>query len=223
MTRKFCLVLFFVGILTAAASAQQDREPTLISAPRPVYPKEAKDALIGGRISTQITISETGEVVSIGDIVGPAPLCDSGSGDSRLAALRASVREALKEAKFSPAIKDGNPTRATIWVGSTFDPFEDFKTGKKRIINSGVINGKALRLVKPEYPPAARAVRASGAVSIAVVVDERGKVFSADAVSGHPLLRSSAVRAACSSKFSPTTLEGNPIRIAGVITYVFAP
>ena len=91
------------------------------------------------------------------------------------------------------------------------------------MINSGVVNGKAVSLPKPEYPVAARAERASGAVSIKVVVDENGGVFTAEPVSGHPLLRSAAVRAACRAKFTPTFLDGKVVRVAGIITYNFVP
>lgn len=95
------------------------------------------------------------------------------------------------------------------------------ETGKK--ISGGVLNGKAISLPKPPYPPAARAVRASGAVSIQVLIDTTGDVFSAHAVSGHPLLRSVSVTAACGARFAPTTLEGNPVKVSGVITYNFVP
>lgn len=92
-----------------------------------------------------------------------------------------------------------------------------------KTINGGVLNGKASKLPKPAYPPAARAVRASGAVSVQVLIDENGEVFSATAVSGHPLLRSASAIAACESRFSPTQLSGNPVKVAGIITYNFVP
>ena len=80
-----------------------------------------------------------------------------------------------------------------------------------KIISGGVVNGKATNLVKPPYPAAARAVRASGAVNVQVTIDENGNVISASAVSGHPLLRAAATSAARSSKFSPTLLSGQPV------------
>jgi len=88
-------------------------------------------------------------------------------------------------------------------------------------ISGGVLNGKAISLPKPAFPPAARAVGASGAVSVQVLIDEEGSVVSANAVSGHPLLRAAAVQAAQGAKFAPTTLQGHPVKVAGVITYNF--
>ena len=90
-------------------------------------------------------------------------------------------------------------------------------------VSGGVLNGKAVSLPKPPYPAAARAVRAAGAVSIQVLVDEQGQIFSASAVSGHPLLRAAARNAACEAVFSPVYLGGNPVKVSGVITYNFVP
>jgi TonB family protein len=90
-----------------------------------------------------------------------------------------------------------------------------------RTISGGVVNGKARSLVMPKYPEAARAVGASGAVSVAVTIDLEGNVISANAVSGNPLLRAAAEEAARESKFYPTLLEGQPVMVTGTIIYNF--
>ena len=91
-----------------------------------------------------------------------------------------------------------------------------------KTISGGVLNGKATNLVKPAYPAAAKAVRAEGAVNVQVTIDEQGNVISAAAVSGHPLLRAAAVNAARASKFSPTRLSGQAVKVTGVIVYNFS-
>ncbi|MBK9165015.1 MAG: energy transducer TonB [Acidobacteria bacterium] len=88
-----------------------------------------------------------------------------------------------------------------------------------RPISGGVLNGKAVSLPKPPYPAAARAVRASGAVTIQILVDEDGTIFSAQGVSGHPLLRQASRMAACEARFNQTRLQGKPVKVQGVITY----
>lgn len=90
-------------------------------------------------------------------------------------------------------------------------------------ISGGVVNGKAVNLVKPPYPAAAKAVRAAGAVNVQVTIDEQGNVISAQAVSGHPLLRAASVQAARASTFSPTLLQGQPVKVTGIIVYNFVP
>jgi TonB family protein len=93
--------------------------------------------------------------------------------------------------------------------------------GEPIIVSGGVLNGKAISLPKPSYPDAARAERASGSVVIQVLVDEEGKVISARAVAGHPLLLKESERAARQARFKPMKVEGKPVRVTGVITYLF--
>jgi len=88
-------------------------------------------------------------------------------------------------------------------------------------ISGGVLNGKAISLPKPAYPPIARAAHASGTVTVQVLIDENGSVVSAKAVSGHPLLQAVAVAAARQARFSPTKLSGQPVKVTGVIQYNF--
>jgi protein TonB len=88
-------------------------------------------------------------------------------------------------------------------------------------ISGGVLNGKAISLPKPAYPPIARAAHASGTVVVQVLIDENGNVVSAHAVSGHPLLQGAAVGAARQARFSPTKLSGQPVKVTGVIQYNF--
>ncbi|HJS52368.1 MAG TPA: TonB family protein [Pyrinomonadaceae bacterium] len=92
-----------------------------------------------------------------------------------------------------------------------------------KTVSGGVLNAKAISLPKPPYPPAAKAVRASGAVTVQVLIDEDGNVVSATAVSGHPLLRAAAVAAARGARFTPTSLGGQRVKVSGVITYNFVP
>lgn len=91
----------------------------------------------------------------------------------------------------------------------------------KTIVSGGVLNGKAISKPQPPYPAIAKAARASGTVTVQIVVDESGRVISASAVSGHPLLQQSAVAAARQARFSPTLLSGQPVKVSGVITYNF--
>ncbi|RMH31749.1 MAG: energy transducer TonB [Acidobacteria bacterium] len=90
-----------------------------------------------------------------------------------------------------------------------------------KVVSKGVINGEAISLPQPPYPPAAKAVRASGDVTVQVTIDEQGNVISAVATSGHPLLRQAAVDAAKRAKFKPTLLSGQPVKVTGIITYKF--
>lgn len=89
-------------------------------------------------------------------------------------------------------------------------------------MSGGVLNGKALNLPMPPYPDAAKRMRTSGVVVVEVVVDETGKVISAQASNGPLGLRDAAVQAALKARFSPTKLSGQPVKVSGVISYKFS-
>lgn len=86
---------------------------------------------------------------------------------------------------------------------------------------SRVLNSEAKLLPRPNYPPLAKQIKLQGTVSVQVLIDETGKVVSAKAVTGHPMLVPEAVKAAMGARFSPTMIGDTPVKISGVITYNF--
>jgi len=86
---------------------------------------------------------------------------------------------------------------------------------------SRILNSEAKLLPKPNYPPIAKQIRVQGTVAVQVLIDETGKVVSAHALSGHPLLVPEAVRAAKGALFSPTIIGDQAVKVSGVITYNF--
>src|SRR5215831_5656316 len=88
-------------------------------------------------------------------------------------------------------------------------------------IEGGVLNGKAISLPAPEYPEIAKPAHASGSVPVKITIDENGNVVGAEAISGHPLLRAAAVSAAREAKFTTTRVEGQPVKVSGVLVYNF--
>jgi len=112
---------------------------------------------------------------------------------------------------------------AAIQKDRSSEPPKIGEPDKGKTVSGGVLNGKATNLPDPVYPPAARAVRASGSVAVQVRIDQKGNVTFATAVSGHPLLRGAAVSAARQAKFPPTIFDGGSANLSGVITYNFIP
>ena len=109
-------------------------------------------------------------------------------------------------------------------VAKKVEPKETPKVEKPAgpIRSSTILNGKALNLPKPPYPPPAKAIRVGGDVNVQVTIDEKGNVISASAVTGHLLLRQVSEQAARNAKFSPTILGGQPVKVTGLIVYKFA-
>jgi protein TonB len=92
---------------------------------------------------------------------------------------------------------------------------------KTQPVTSSMLIAKVISLPKPAYPPMAKAIGAEGSVAVQILVDEQGKVISAQPVSGNPTLVHAATEAALQARFTPTILNGQPVKIQGVITYNF--
>lgn len=90
-------------------------------------------------------------------------------------------------------------------------------------VSFGVLNTKAINLVKPAFPSLARQANIYGRVVVNISVDEKGDVVSAKVYSGHPLLYAASVKAALESKFEPIMLSGCPVKVLGSIYYNFLP
>ncbi len=92
---------------------------------------------------------------------------------------------------------------------------------KNTIRNIGVANSMALSLPEPVYPQLARTAGIQGQVNVEIMIDETGRVISARATNGNPLLRQEAERAAFRARFTPTRLSEQPVKAKGIITYNF--
>jgi TonB family protein len=90
-------------------------------------------------------------------------------------------------------------------------------------VSKGVSGGDVLSRTQAVYPTIARQVNASGEVIVAVTINEEGRVISAKATRGHPLLRGAAEEAAKRWVFKPTLLDGKPVRQTGNLTFIFTP
>jgi TonB family protein len=83
------------------------------------------------------------------------------------------------------------------------------------------LSESATRTVEPKYPEEAKKKGIKGSVVVEVTTDEEGKVSKARALTGHKLLRKAAIEAAKDWRFTPTQLNGKPVKIVGTITFIF--
>jgi TonB family protein len=88
-------------------------------------------------------------------------------------------------------------------------------------VESGDLNEKATDLPKPIYPGEALKAHITGQVKVRVIVDETGRVMSADIVSGPKQLWMAAIEAARKAHFEPTLISGSAVKITGILTYDF--
>ena len=116
---------------------------------------------------------------------------------------------------------DFTPSRATLKVTEIGESEVPTDAGVAKPVEGGVLNAKALSLPKPVYSEEAKRVRASGRVTVRVVVDENGKVMSAQAIDGPLPLREAAEAAARKATFAPTEKDGITVKVSGTLTYDF--
>ena len=226
--------LLVTSLLTVAAQVPDKSSATVSQLGKFVLPKAG--AGLEGTIVVAVEVDASGTVTSVTSVLGPGPICPQVT-RSDVAAVRIAASVAAQSTKFTPATVAGKPvpSNGTIrfelpgqetrdaehYAASTRS--EGVNKASSKTISGHVVEGIAGSLPKPPYPPAARAVRAMGPVEVQVLIDEEGSVFSAYAVSGHPLLRVSSVTAACKAKFRPTLLSGQPVKVSGIVTYNFVP
>ena len=123
------------------------------------------------------------------------------------------------DSKGTGGSETGGGAEPVIEIGTP--PPAPVEKPKPKVITKRVLNGEAVSLPKPPYPPIAKQSRIQGSVNVQVLVDESGRVISAKAVSGNPLLVPAAQRAALEARFSPTLLGDQPVKVSGVIVYNF--
>ena len=126
--------------------------------------------------------------------------------------------QASKTAPSTDAASAEDPAKS----GEIEKPTTAMASGEKHgPVSGGVLNGKAISLPKPDYPPDARSAGVDGVVVIQVTIDEQGNVTEARAVSGPKILQEPSVNAAFQAKFTPTLVEGAPVKVTGVLVYNF--
>lgn len=234
LPRILCLLLTVVGTaFVSTAVAQVDYHSKIISAPDFILSPAAEAAGIDGVIKIDADISKDGTVKWANVVAGPAWPCDTDPKDE-LKQVRKAIEDNLLAAKFSPATKNGKPVGErvtfTFAIGEAYRKLKEKREKEAAIISGkpypllikgGVVNGKALVLNRPRYSDIARSKGMTGTVAVDVVIDEKGNVIHAGATSGFAELHEESRIAACTSKFSPTSVDGKLVRVSGTITYNF--
>jgi TonB family protein len=230
------LVIFAIALAgPAIAKGQNDTTKIInggilnsraVNLPKPEYPEEARRSGLEGTVAVRVVIDEDGNVISADASAEGTESANRGKDGTIVPAsdpiLRKSAERSALDAKFVPTRLNGVPVRESGTIVYRFVNGK-YAASAKGVLNGGIINGKAVSLPMPEYPDAAKAANAKGTVAVQVTIDEGGSVIAAQAVSGHPLLRSAAVEAARQAVFSPTFLSGRPVKVSGIVLYNFVP
>jgi len=103
--------------------------------------------------------------------------------------------------------------RAALIEGKTSQGFIVFR--------EGVLTGDAIRKVQPPYPPEAKFKRVSGSIFVKIEIDETGAVTDAKIICGGGILADVSREAALEWRFKPSILNGQPVKVRGILTFNF--
>jgi periplasmic protein TonB len=88
-------------------------------------------------------------------------------------------------------------------------------------VTSTIEAAKLISQARPIYPPLAIQARIQGNVLLHAVISRDGRVSELQALSGHPLLVSTALEAVRQWRYSPTLLNGQAVEVETTITVSF--
>jgi TonB family protein len=193
-------------------------EPVKIS--NAIYPSQAREQKIQGRVVATMLISETGGVENVQVFKTDALLSHS-------------VEETIRQWKFKPVTKNGTavPVIAKVtfnFVLTTEDqqgispdlaPATDFPQHVR--VSETVMQGLIVSKVSPEYPATAKANHIKGIVILAIVIGKDGTVTDVQVVSGPPEIAGASVDAARQWRYRPYQLLGRPVEIQTTAQFNF--
>lgn len=235
LTRSSAL-LSVVIMLTAAVSFAQRISYDQVSAN--AVPVEIVDFVpddqaladgVGGQVIVTFKLTVAGIPADVKVKNGPAYPCGSNPNGS-IEKVKAGVKVSVANARFEPILEKGVPVERQVTFTVDLDknlaksqraseaPAEG--PSKAKLVRAGILNGRAMKLLKPTMPIGATAAQ-PGPVTVAILLDESGKVVRSGIISGDAVYADAARIAACGSTFRPTTLSGEPVRVSGVLTYMF--
>jgi len=113
----------------------------------------------------------------------------------------------LSVSAFSASAQTPQPARHNVKVPILFK------------VSTRVLEKKAIKRVRPVAPAGEPA---SGVVRVRVWVDTEGKVVGAKVISGHPLLREAALKAAKQWEWEPACILGPAMIGVGVLSFDFS-
>ena len=125
------------------------------------------------------------------------------------------VRMKVRYMDFTPA----SATLKVTEIGENDEPGSS--GGIAKPIEGGALDSKATSRPKPVVTEEMKRLKATGKITVRVIVDENGKVVSATALNGIAVLREAAEAAARQATFDPTVKDGITVRVSGTLTYDF--
>jgi len=98
-------------------------------------------------------------------------------------------------------------------------PLYSDKDNKPLGLNSKQLKSRAIHCEVPKIPDTGKNLRINGQVVLSILVNTAGEVECIKVLSGHPLLRASAVQAAKNWTFKPMQVKGRNLAFYGNLVF----
>jgi len=214
---------------SGAAALPDSTTLQLVSGVKAVYPPQAREKQLQGRVVLKLLISETGDVESTEAVSGNEVLVPA-------------AMDAAKKWKFKPYIRNGKAVKVSTKIpfdfafqgnvvddpqSKTIDPSlpqagSSEQTGPSRVrVSQGVSQGQLVHHVNPVYPSAAKTNHIQGEVLLQAIIGKSGRVENLSVVRGHPVLAEAAMDAVKQWRYKPYLLKGEPVEVETTIRITF--
>lgn len=214
----------------------------LIKKIAPEYPPSALRAQIEGTVILNVEISKSGDVLKTSLFSGHPMLASAAAravsqwkynsylvnGEPVDVQTTARVDFAISGKPPAQGVAGDMPGNPPDWginsaapimgpvIGPNGTPLQSVR------LAASLMQSRLIGKVNPEYPPEARKQRVQGEVVIRIIIDKNGDVYKADTISGHPLLTLAAAAAVKQWKYTPYTLNGEPVVVETIVRVNFS-
>jgi len=208
----------------AAPTPPDSTHLEVLYAPKPYYPLEAAAKKLQGQVVINLHISESGNVESA-EIVSGEPI------------LAQAAADAMKEWRFKPFIKNGQTVKISYRMPFDFSLKGYFPDGcaaadaafvansanaaRYRQVPAGVLEGRLVHKVEPQYPMLARMKHVQGTVLLYAVIGEDGRIHDLKTICGPAELVAASLEAVRQWRYRPFELDGSPVAVQTTIKVQF--
>ena len=199
---------------------------------KPDYPAAALPDKLQGQVVVRVVVNEEGDVENAEAISGNPVLAQA-------------AVDAVKQWKFKPFIKNGQPVKAGLKLPFDFAPPADVPPAAPPLpaalngilteppaparpaapqtirVSSGVTQGLMLHKVDPVYPAAAKQAGVQGSVVLGAIISTEGTIKDLHVISGDALLSPAAIDAVKKWRYKPYLLKGEPVEVQTTVVVNF--
>ena len=208
------LVVVAGGSRVAAAQTPRVHVGAEVQAPLklkhvdPVYPEAARAEGREGVVTMDITIATDGSVTDV-RVLNPTP------------PFVEPALAAVKQWRYTPTLLNGQPVEVLMTVTVKFALGSD--PNQSQAVRAGGIvpEPKLIKHVAPVYPPDAMAAGKEGMVILDVTIGKDGSVVGAKVLRQFPMFEAAGLDAVRQWKYTPSTLNGEPVEVLIVVTIHF--